>query len=67
MRQEVFRLDRALTDAGEQLPILNQQFVKSLTSSGKAAEPVDFSGALASLAGFIALSSFVFARKLRPE
>jgi ABC-2 type transport system permease protein len=67
VRQEVFRLDRALTDAGEQLPILNQQFVKNLTTTGKAAEPVDFSGALASLAGFIALSSFVFLRKLRPE
>jgi len=67
VRREVFRLDQALTDAGEMLPILNQRFAGSLTQGGKAAEPTDFNGALLSLAGFCVVSSFVFLRKLRPE
>jgi ABC-2 type transport system permease protein len=67
VRQEVFRLDSALTDAGAQLPLISKQFAKNLTESGKAAEPVDFSGAIASLAAFSVLSSVVFLRKLRPE
>ncbi len=67
VRQEVFHLDTALADAGAQLPLISKQFASNLTSSSKAAEPVDFSGAIASLAAFGVLSSFVFLRKLRPE
>lgn len=67
VRQEVFHLDTALADAGAQLPLISKQFATNLTDSGKAAEPVDFSGAIASLAAFAVLSSCVFLRKLRPE
>jgi ABC-2 type transport system permease protein len=67
VRQEVFRLDSALADAGAQLPLISQQFTRTLAEGGKAAEPVDFSGAISSLAAFAVLSSVVFLRKLRPE
>ncbi len=67
VRQEVFRLDAALTDAATNLPILNQQFVTNLTSAGKKAEATDFNGALAALGVFVVASSLVFFRKLRPE
>lgn len=67
VRQEVFHLDEALNDAATKLPILNQQLVKNLKSSGERAAPTDFKGALAGLALLAALSSVVFFRKLRPE
>jgi hypothetical protein len=67
VRQEVFRLDTALADAAGKLPLLDQHLVSNLTAAGKKAEATDFNAALASLGGFVALSSFVFLRKLRPE
>jgi hypothetical protein len=67
VRQSVFRLDEALTDAGTQLPLLNQRFAKNLTSGGEAAEPTDFNGALAGLGALALVSSAVFLRRLKPE
>jgi ABC-2 type transport system permease protein len=67
VRQSVFRLDDALTEAGEKLPIASQRFANGLTDAGKHAESDDLVGALASLAAFCALSSVVFLRKFRPE
>ena len=67
VRQRVLRLDSALADAGNKLPLLDQRFADSLTRAGEKAQADDFSGALAGLAGLVALSSFVFFRKLRPE
>jgi hypothetical protein len=67
VRQEVFRLDSALSDAAAQLPILDQRFAGNLAAAGKKAESTDFNGALLGLGIFVVGSSFVFFRKLRPE
>jgi ABC-2 type transport system permease protein len=67
IRQEVFRLDEALTAAGDQLPILDRQIASRLDRAGENARPMDFTGALAGLAVLTGLSSVVFLRKLRPE
>ena len=67
VRQEVFRLDAALGDAAGKLPLLDQRLVGNITAAGKKAEASDFDGALASLGLLVALSSWVFFRKLRPE
>jgi ABC-2 type transport system permease protein len=67
VRQEVFRLDTALTDASTKLPLLDQRFAANLANAGRHAEATDLNGALVSLGVFVAASSFVFFRKLRPE
>lgn len=67
VRQEVFRLDSALSDAGSQLPFLDQKVAYNLTQASKRAESTDFSGAFIALAAFCGLSSFVFFRKLRAQ
>lgn len=67
VRQGVFRVDRALLLASDSLPIFDQSFSKNLAGAGARARAGDFSGALGSLAVFVALSSFVFLRRLRPE
>lgn len=67
VRQEVFRLDTALADAAGKLPLMDQQLVTNMTIAGKKAEPTDFNGSLLTLGAFIALSSWVFFRRLRPE
>jgi hypothetical protein len=67
VRQGVLRLDTALTNAAENLPLIDQRFARNLGSAGKKAATNDFNGALASLGVFVVLSSFVFLRKLRPE
>jgi hypothetical protein len=67
VRAGILKLDTALIAAGEGLPLLDQGFARNLTRTGKKAEPTDFNGALASLGVFVALSSFVFLRRLRPE
>lgn len=67
VRQEFFRLDAALADASSKLPLLDQRFVGNLAAAGKRAEATDFTGALAGLGVFVAASSLVFFRKLRPE
>ena len=67
VRARVLRLDAALTDAGTDLPLLDQRFARELKSAGAAAEGADFPGALAGLGVFCVISSFVFLRRLRPE
>lgn len=66
-RQALFRLDTALADAANKLPLLDQQMVGNLESAARKAEATDFSAALAALGVFVVASSFVFFRKLRPE
>jgi ABC-2 type transport system permease protein len=67
VRHGVFRVDEAFTTAAEGLPILDQRLVENLNRAGQKAVSKDFNGALVSLGAFIALSSFVFLRRLRPE
>ena len=67
VRQTVFRLDTALTDAGAKLPFLNQRFADNLKKSGEMAQATDVGGAFAGLGVLTVLSSVVFLRKLRPE
>lgn len=67
VRQRVLRLDTALTSAAQNLPLLDQQFAANLARAGERAQPADFNGAVGALGVFVLLSSFVFARKLRPE
>jgi ABC-2 type transport system permease protein len=67
VRLKVFSLSDALSDAAEQLPLLNERFVQSLKAGATRATPVDHRGALGALAAFIALSSVVFLRRIRPE
>lgn len=66
-RQHVFKLDEALRAAGSKLPLINPRMASSLTDAGAKAKARDFNGALAALAALIALSCFVFFRKLKPE
>ena len=67
VRQEVFRLDDVLATASAELPILDQRAKGELATAGKKAAPTDFWGALAALGVFVAGSSCVFLRRLRPE
>jgi ABC-2 type transport system permease protein len=67
VRQGVFRLDSALTTAGEVLPLTDQNMARDFRRAGNRAQATDFNGALVSLAAFVGLSSLVFLRRLRPE
>ena len=67
VRQGILKLDTALLEAADGLPLLDQQFARNLSSAGKKAQTTDFNGALGSLGAFVALSSFVFLRRMRPE
>jgi ABC-2 type transport system permease protein len=66
-RQGILRLDDAFAAAAENLPIIDARVLSNLNTAGKKVESADFDGALISLAAFVALSSFVFLRRLRPE
>ena len=67
VRQGILRLDEALVTAGESLPLTDQRFAQNLTKAGRKAETADFGGAIVGLGVFVVLSSFVFARRLKPE
>ena len=67
VRQGIFHVDNALTSAATDLPLLNQNFARDLQRAAGRAQAKDFGGALASLGVFVALSSFVFLRRLKPE
>lgn len=67
VRSGILQPDRALIEAGEQLPLANRTFAQSLTRAGGRTQASDFDGALASLGGFVVVASFVFLRRLRPE
>ena len=66
-RQGILRLDVALIEAAETLPLADQRLARNLGRAGSKASPDDLNGALASLGVFVVLSSFVFLRRLRPE
>jgi hypothetical protein len=67
VRQGILKLDTALVTAGEVLPLTDQNLARDLRRAGGKAQAADFNGALASLAAFVALSSFVFLRKSSPR
>lgn len=67
IRKNVFRLDRALNTAAENLPITNKSFIEALKRTGERSEPADPTSAVAGLAVLAGLSSVVFFRKLRSE
>ncbi len=67
VRQHVLRVDAALTDAGANLPLLDQRFAQNLTRAGEKAQASDFKGSVFALGVLAALSSGVFFRKLKPE
>lgn len=67
VRQQVFRLDEALSAASTQLPLLDQNLVRNLASSGKSAMAVDFNGALIGLVVLTIAGCAVFLRRLRTE
>ncbi|MCX6951240.1 MAG: hypothetical protein NTV51_03510 [Verrucomicrobia bacterium] len=46
---------------------MDRRFADNLVKAGKKAEPSDATGALAGLGVMVALSSFVFLRRLRAE
>jgi len=56
-----------LRDAGTELPLFDRGVSQTLTQAGEKAEAADLPGALGGLGVFVALSSFVFLRRLRPE
>lgn len=66
-RQGILRLDAALITAAESLPLIDPQFARNLSRAGTKAQASDLNGALVSLGLFVVASSFVFARRLRPE
>lgn len=67
VRQGVFKLDEALSIAADTLPISSPSFIGDLQRAGTRVKTNDFDGALVSLAAFVALSSVVFLRRMRPE
>jgi hypothetical protein len=67
VRQTVLQLDAALSDAGTQLPLVNQNLAESLVRKGTDAQPRDFQGALIALGAMTALSSAIFLRRLKSE
>jgi hypothetical protein len=67
VREAVFGLDEVLTEASAQLPAINRAVVRDLAEAGERAAPTDLPGALGGLGVFVALSSFVFLRRLHPE
>ncbi len=67
LRRHTLRLDTVLVSAAETLPLLDKDFARQLKRGGEKAAPSSLPGTLASLGGFVVLSSVVFLRKLRPE
>ena len=67
LRRHVLRLDTVLVSAADKLPLLDKNFVRKLKQGGEKTAPSSLPGTLASLGGFVVLSSVVFLRKLRPE
>jgi hypothetical protein len=66
-RDAVFRLDEALTKAGDSLPLLNREITESLSEAGARVQPRDLGSVVTGLAALVALSFVAFFRRLRPE
>jgi ABC-2 type transport system permease protein len=67
VRKSVLQLDEVLIEAGSKLPLLDQNFAEKLKRNGREEAADNLPGTLMSLGFFVALSSVVFLRKLRPE
>jgi hypothetical protein len=67
IRQSVFRLDSALINVAENLPLLSENLEQNLRRSGQRAGATDAQGAAMGLAILTILSSAIFLRKLKPE
>lgn len=67
VRETIFGLDQALTDAGTTLPLLDRQFVQTLSEAAAKAKTTDFGGALGGLCVLVVFSTGIFLRRLRPE
>lgn len=67
VRQQVFRVDEALSVAATDLPILSEDFKRSLTRQSARAQPTDYPGALKGLGVLVLISSAVFFRRLKAE
>lgn len=66
-RAGIIRVGDAFAIAGEMLPVTDQQITQGFTRAGNKTQSTDFNGALASLGAFVALSSIVFMRRLKPQ
>lgn len=67
VRQEIFKLDEILIKAGETLPLTDRSFNKNLVRLGQTTTKSNSSSAHTGLVIMLVASSFVFARRLRPE
>jgi ABC-2 type transport system permease protein len=66
-RRGIIKLDTAFSTISEGLPMLDRNFARNLTEASGKIRTGDFKGSLAALGAFVALSSFVFLRRIRPE
>lgn len=68
VRQEIFKLDEILIKAGETLPLSDRNMAKNMQDIGqKFSKHRNENAPYAGLAILVLASSFVFARRLRPE
>lgn len=66
-RKGILRLDTALAAAADNLPVVDRDFATNLGRGSQKVATDKLNGSLVSLGVFVALSSFVFLRRLRPE
>lgn len=64
---EVLRIDRALIDAGQELPLTNRRLAENLTQAGDHTAATDFGGSVTGLAVLGGLSILLLFRRLKPE
>lgn len=68
VRQELFKLDEILIKAGQSLPLTDRNMAKNMQNIGKQfADSRTPNSPYAGLAVLVIASTFVFARRLRPE
>lgn len=63
----VLRIDRALIDAGQELPLTNQRLAENLRQAGEHAAGTDVAGSVLGLAVLSGLSILLLFRRLKPE
>jgi ABC-2 type transport system permease protein len=67
VRGEVIQIDRALSEAGEELPLTNQRLAESLRRGGERTAPTGLGGSIVGLAALTGLASLSLLRRLKPE
>lgn len=67
LRSKVLRVDEALTEAGEDLPLTSRAFADALTRAGERAAADEVTGSAVGLALLSGLSALVLFRRLKPE